>query len=65
MQTLEEALKLPEITQKVTTTPGKLRRQERKEKTIDLMLNTDLTPTNIAKQMGIARKTVYVYWHEW
>jgi predicted DNA-binding protein YlxM (UPF0122 family) len=65
MQTLEEALNLPEKLQKETPTPAKLKRQQRKDKTIDLMLNTDLEVQEIAQQIGITRKTVYVYWNEW
>jgi transposase-like protein len=65
MLTLEESLGLPETLQKVTTTPAKIKRQERKDKTIDLMLNSDDSITDIAKQVGITRKTLYVYWNEW
>jgi transposase-like protein len=65
MLTLEESLGIPSNSQKVTTTPAKTRQQERKDKTIDLMLNSDLSVTNIAKQIGISRKTLYNYWAEW
>jgi transposase-like protein len=65
MQSLEQSLGLPEKLQKVTPTPAKLKRQQRKDKTIDLMLNTDYDVQEIAEQIGITRKTVYVYWNEW
>jgi transposase-like protein len=65
MISLEESLGIPSNSQKVTTTPAKTRQQERKDKTIDLMLNSDLSVTNIAKQIGISRKTLYNYWAEW
>jgi predicted DNA-binding protein YlxM (UPF0122 family) len=62
---LSQALGIPETTQKVTTTIGKTRRQQRYEETINLMLNTELSPTKIAEQIGISRKTVYKYWNLW
>ena len=63
---LSEALFIQEKPlQKVTTTPLKFKRQQRYDKTIDLMLHTDKSITTIAQEVGISRKTLYVYWNEW
>ena len=65
---LSEALGIPgtiEKIQKVTTTPAKLKRQQRYEQVIDYLLNSELTPTKIAEKVGITRKTVYKYWGQW